>query len=91
MLGRLRMSVQECIEQYSKLGEDVFGHRRGFPHETMFDEKRLETAIKHVVVAKLGKDQENAPLMDPLGKDCCKTYVFLMPLLMISSVVSFCH
>ena len=69
------MSVQECVEEYSKLGKDVFGIQRGFPHEAMFDEKRLEDAVKRVVVAKLGKDQENAPLLDPLGKDdCCKTY-----------------
>ena len=74
MLGRLRMSVQKCVEEYSKLGEEVFGVRRGFPHEAMFDERRLEDAIKRVVVSKLGKDQENAPLLDPLGKDdCCKT------------------
>lgn len=66
------MSVQECVESYLKLGEDVFG--RGFPHEAMFDEKRLENAIKRIIVTRLGKDQENAPLLDPLGRDeCCKT------------------
>lgn len=68
------MSVQECVSQYSKLGEDVFGTRRGFPHQAMFDEQRLEDAIKRVVVSKLGEGQENAPLLDPLGKEnCCKT------------------
>ena len=74
MLGRLRMSIQECIEQYTRLGEEVFGNHRGPPHEAMYDERRLEAAIKRAVVAKLGKDQENAALLDPLGKDdCCKT------------------
>lgn len=74
MLGRLRMSVQECVLQYSKLGEDVFRVKRGFPHPVMFDEQRLESAVKRVIVSKLGEDQENAPLLDPLGnEDCCKT------------------
>ena len=75
ILGRLRMSIQECITQYTKLGEEVFGDRRGRPHdEFMYDAKRLEAAIKRVIAFKLGQDQENAPLLDPLGKDdCCKT------------------
>lgn len=74
MLGRLRMSVQECVLQYSKLGEDVFSVKRGFPRSAMFDEQRLESAVKRVIVSKLGEGQENAPLLDPLGnEDCCKT------------------
>ena len=30
MLGRLRMSVDDCIEDYETLGEKVFGHSRWF-------------------------------------------------------------
>ena len=68
------MSVQECILQFSKLVEDVFGTRRGFPQQAMFDERRLEDAVKRIVVYKLGEGQENAPLLDPLDKEnCCKT------------------
>lgn len=68
------MSVGECVSEFSKLGEDVFGTRRGFPQRTMFDERHLEDGIKRVVISKLGEGQQNAPLLDPLGTDnCCKT------------------
>ena len=33
----------------------------------------LEEAIKSVIRKKLGEENENAPLMDPLGEDYCKT------------------
>ena len=75
MLGRLRMSVDDCVTEYAALGEYIFGERQGFPEEEMFDASRLEFAIKRVIKKKLGDDQENASLLDPLGEDCCKTYV----------------
>jgi patatin-like phospholipase/acyl hydrolase len=45
MLGRLRMSLEECIQTYSVLGEKVFGKEQGFGHEERFDAARLEEAI----------------------------------------------
>ncbi|OAQ99127.1 hypothetical protein LLEC1_03559 [Akanthomyces lecanii] len=73
MLGRLRMGVEECIQEYAKLGEIVFSDRHGPPSEAMFDATKFEEAIKSVIRKKLGKESENAPLMNPLGEDCCKT------------------
>ena len=71
MLGRMRMSIDDCINEYQKLGSIVFGNPRGRHHEYMFDEKILTRETKAVVAKYLGK--EDAPLLDPLGDDACKT------------------
>ncbi len=63
------MSVQECFLQYSKLGEKVFGTRRRFPHKAVSTERRLKNAVKRVIISMLGEEQENAPLLDPLGME----------------------
>jgi len=75
MLGRLRMTIDECIVEYNKLGEEIFGNRRGPPHEFMFSGSKLEQEIKGVIERKLGPNQADAPLLDPLGGNCCKVYV----------------
>ena len=67
------MSVEECVFEYANLGEYIFGAQQSFPKEELFDASRLEHAIKEVIKKVLGSDQENAPLLDPLGDDCCKT------------------
>jgi calcium-independent phospholipase A2-gamma len=71
MLGRMRMPVDKCIAEYQSLGKVVFGKPRGVPHEHMFDAAVLEEQAKQVVKKYLG--DENAPLLDPLGEDACKT------------------
>ena len=76
MLGRLRMSIEECIQTYSKLGEKVFGRQQGFGHEQLFDSARLEEAIQEIVKSKTG--DKNAPLLDPLDSECCKVAVFTL-------------
>lgn len=73
MLGRLHMSVDECIREYVTLGEQVFSNPRSLPYENMFDASKLENAIKKTIKKKLGEDNVDAPLKDPLGVDCCKT------------------
>lgn len=74
MLGRLRMSIEDCIQTYAKLGEEVFGEQRGFPHEELFDAERLKIAIQSVIETHTG--DKNAPLLDPLPGKCCKVAVF---------------
>jgi calcium-independent phospholipase A2-gamma len=72
MLGRLRMSVDECIAEYEKLSAFVFREKKvGKPE--LFKAKKLEEAIKAVIKKKLGEDMEDAPLLDPLKEECCKT------------------
>ena len=75
MLGRLRMNVNECIQEYLRLGEEVFSEPRSLLNESMFDATKLENAIKKVLIKKLGKGREDEPLSDPLGNEGCKTYV----------------
>ncbi|KAJ9138246.1 Calcium-independent phospholipase a2-gamma [Coniochaeta hoffmannii] len=77
MLGRMRMPVEKCITEYQELGRLVFGVPRGGLHEYMFDARVLEEHTKKVVKKYLG--DENAPLLDPLGDDACKTIVFTLP------------
>lgn len=70
MLGRLRMSVGECIEAYLEMSKRVFGQPNNFAHREKFDPAALEGAIQDIVERKLG--DKNAALMD---STCCKTWV----------------
>ena len=49
MLGRLRMTVRECLMEYKNLGNLMFGHRR-LLHYYRYSHKKLEASIKDVVV-----------------------------------------
>ncbi|KAJ5472357.1 hypothetical protein N7530_006358 [Penicillium desertorum] len=56
MLGRLQMSIDECIEAYTSLMEKVFKNPGWSPFglfgtiRSRFDSKKLETAIKEVIL-----------------------------------------
>ncbi|OGM48646.1 hypothetical protein ABOM_002049 [Aspergillus bombycis] len=79
MLGRLEMDVDECIEKYTSLMEEVFRKQRVWlPFnwrgniEARFDSDRLAYAVKQVVLEKEGV--ETSPLDD--GKsNRCKVFV----------------
>jgi len=50
MLGRLRMSIGECLEQYCLVGDKLFGHKNtGFPLRTKYGHKPLEEAVQDIV------------------------------------------
>ncbi|KAI5236675.1 phospholipase, patatin family protein [Aureobasidium subglaciale] len=55
MLGRLEMSVDECIEAYIQLSEDVFHPKRRIPFgikgnvKERYDSEALESAVKKVL------------------------------------------
>lgn len=56
MLGRLEMSVDDCIKAYTDLAAAVFGEKQSrFPFsktlnvKSRFDSAKLEKAIKNVV------------------------------------------
>src|ERR1700760_999716 len=64
MLGRLRMSVNDCIAEYKALCETVFGHRRlasikgPFPWpRDKYDDRALQKAIDDVVMRRLSSNQ----------------------------------
>ncbi|KAF1809053.1 FabD/lysophospholipase-like protein [Eremomyces bilateralis CBS 781.70] len=50
MLGRLRMSVPQCMEKYRTVGEELFGrHRSRFPLATKYHHQPLEDAVIDIV------------------------------------------
>ena len=63
MLGRLRMNVDDCIEEYRTLGKEVFGHSRLFhlrsfpcfwPREK-YNHKTLEGVIQGLIDRRIPK------------------------------------
>ena len=50
MLGRLRMTVPQCLEIYRDVGDDLFGKRRSvLPLATKYRHKPLEQAVQRIV------------------------------------------
>jgi predicted acylesterase/phospholipase RssA len=73
MLGRLRMSVAECIREYMSLAEEVFGNSHLFRIATrraMYSERTLEDVMKKVVARVKGNAHH--PLV---GRSGCRTAV----------------
>jgi hypothetical protein len=74
MLGRLKMSIQECVDAYSTISSSVFNDglvksrirwiRR---QKARFDSAKLQDAIKNIIEER-GLDRE-ALLMDPNNPD----------------------
>ena len=54
MLGRLGMSVTECMNAYVTMSQKVFGQPQKLSHREKFDPQDLEEAIKAIVVQKIG-------------------------------------
>ena len=74
MLGRLRMSIRDCIDAYIRLSDKVFKKIHYSPvswrgrAQGRFDHKALETAIKDVVISAGLK--EDALLKDDRPDSC---------------------
>ncbi|KAI9708449.1 MAG: hypothetical protein M1820_003910 [Bogoriella megaspora] len=50
LLGRLRLTVPQCLEAYREVGDDLFGTKRStVPFATKYDHKPLERAVKDIV------------------------------------------
>ncbi|KAH9207962.1 acyl transferase/acyl hydrolase/lysophospholipase [Leptodontidium sp. 2 PMI_412] len=66
MLGRLGMTVDECIETYKKFGKDVFGKKKAFGimrtvgGGSMYKTKDLQTAIQTLVEGRLTMEAAQA-------------------------------
>jgi hypothetical protein len=66
MLGRLRMSVDEALEQYSHFGTYVFGYARWFhersilcaPWRSKYSSDRTTQALLDIISYKLNKERE---------------------------------
>jgi hypothetical protein len=73
MLGRLRMSINECINTYLSLSDRVFQKKRHrvsgkLKIQGRFDSEELERAVREVIT-KQGLP-ENALLKDPSDTAC---------------------
>ena len=79
MLGRLHMTVDECIQQYEILGSRVFGKRqwggpagrlvKGMLSSTFYETETLQAAVKSVLQARKMDAQEYLKEKAPI----CKT------------------
>ena len=58
MLGRFRMTVDDCIREYETLGGEVFGHPRLFHQASLptfwtgrakYKEEKIERTLKKVI------------------------------------------
>ena len=70
MLGRLRMSIEDCQKAYGKFAESVFNDpKRGFG----FQEGRYKaTNLKKAIVDIVNHyDKENDDMLDP-SQNACK-------------------
>jgi hypothetical protein len=60
MLGRLRMSVDQCVYQYPAMATRIFSKPRwqvkGWP-KNKYDAKNLENTITDIVQARGGKER----------------------------------
>ena len=78
MLGRLRMSIEECIAAYVELSSRVFQKRHIMPVtvngkvKARYSSKELQCAIEDVVAARhLDKDT----LLKDTSPQACKVFV----------------
>jgi hypothetical protein len=71
MLGRLKMSIDECIKAYRDLSKDIFHKKRRIPMNVKgdlkerYDSKALESAVKKIL--KERNLDEDVLLRDPGG------------------------
>ncbi|MCJ1378657.1 hypothetical protein MMC17_001756 [Xylographa soralifera] len=81
MLGRLRMSTSEALEQYDAVAQKIFseGNRRSHLHDGIFIAKTLENEVKRLVDSRKTDGNCSTRMLDPMGEQKMgKTYeVFL--------------
>ncbi|KAI9769204.1 MAG: hypothetical protein M1840_004333 [Geoglossum simile] len=65
MLGRLRMSTKEALEQYRIIAGQIFSakNRKWFMGDGAFKATTLEQEVKRVVAARMGRN-ENERMLD---------------------------
>lgn len=84
MLSRLRMSVEDCISEYLRLGSRVFGTPRYFHmlslpliirNRTKYDTDQLEGAIGDVITRRGRNEGPNRIAFKSENENFCKTFV----------------
>ena len=76
MLGRLGMSVGDCIDAYTRLSDEVFQKKHYLPiklsgqTQARFDTKALEDAVRKIVSENSTPSDENLLLRDTSPNQC---------------------
>jgi ABC-type oligopeptide transport system ATPase subunit len=90
MLGRLEMSIEDCIEKYISMSDRIFRKKRhrlkiNTDIQGRFDTGELEESIKQIIKdCGLPEDEKmRSPRQIQGGKRFCKVYV--------SSIAAFGH
>ena len=76
MLGRLRMSVDECLKAFQELLQKIWAHPRAFflpfiPRDK-YNDIVLEEELKRLVRQKSPLDSSDMKFMQPI-EDMCRT------------------
>lgn len=81
MLGRLRMTVDDCIQEYERLAGSVFGHANLF-HQTFlptawmkrpkYDTAVLESVIRGVITRRGEVSIDKARSTLKTGRELCR-------------------
>ncbi|KAL9003436.1 MAG: hypothetical protein Q9188_003686 [Gyalolechia gomerana] len=78
MLSRLRMTVDDCINEYKTLGQKIFGHPRPLAFGAIlwhkFDYRVLERVLQSVI-ARHSEASEEYESEFPSDEDLCRTLV----------------
>lgn len=80
MLGRLRMPLDNTIEQFSKLAKDVFADAKYFSISgiSMFKSTKLQQALRDIIREATGNENERT-LDRQSDTEKCKTVIFAAP------------
>jgi hypothetical protein len=80
MLSRLRMPIDDCIEEYTEMGGRIFGSPRLFSlrgpipwKREKYDDKELERAVRDVDRRRNWKSDQVSDSMYPSASDRCRT------------------
>lgn len=87
MLGRFRMTVPDCLFEYRRLGQEVFGKPRmistlrfGLGVRHKYKAARLEEAFKDVAIRRNEQPgpSETGKITFPYGRGLCATFITTM-------------
>ena len=80
MLGRFRMTVLDCIDEYKSLGNQVFGKPRfftflrfGIGGRAKYEASTLEKVFQEVSTRRNEYLEEPNRVLFPSGRGLCKT------------------
>jgi len=86
MLGRLRLTIDEAMDQYGRFAQYVFSEKKWKGQDGTFKASKLEEIIKRIIKDYGVEKSADERMMDPrpVGQ-VCRSFVCAMPALNISS------